>query len=284
LHDSGTGGDEAVTVVPALIIIALWVALLAPGVIRWVRRHERSTSIASFHRQLRGLEHSGPKLMEPAFRLRGEDEDEPEGEIEPSAPPRLVLLSSGAPTKELTTMRHQDRYVDAYAYGDPYEQRDEAAPWDDPWDRPDQLEDAGYDPPTRATRTVRAPRHDEYVEYDDEAGFDEPVRVLPPARARARRTRIIAGLGAAILVSFLCGFFPSMGFLWAVTLIGVLALAGYLALMFYASNTGMYGNDTFERVTPVASTVVSPYASQRGWDEDEGDDEGWEPRRVASAR
>ena len=271
--------------VPGLIILALWVALLAPGVVRWVRRHRPTTSIASFHRQLRGLEHSGPKLMEPAFRLEDSDEDEIDRAAALTAVPHLVLLPGGAITKEQTTMRHEDRYVDAHAYGDPYESREQVAPWDDPWDQPDP--EPAYEPRTRRnrSRTVRAPRYDEYTEddgYDEELeAIDEPVVALPAARAKARRTRIIAGLGAGVLVSFLLGLVPGLTILWVVTLVCVLALATYLALMYYASNAGMYGNDALARVTPVARSVVAPYEQQRAYKED---DDGWERRRVATAR
>jgi hypothetical protein len=262
-------------VVPALIILALWVALLAPGVIRWLRNHKPSTSIASFHRQLRGLEHTGPKLMEPAYRLEGEEERLTEWVAPPPPPkvPRLVLLPSGGPSKE-STMRHhrQDAYDDLYEddghFDDPY---GEEAAYDDPWGR------AEPEPATRSYRTVRTPRYDDY-EYDDDL-VEAPVVVLSPERAKARRTRILAGLGAAVLVSFVLGLL-GMTILWAVTLISVIALVGYLGLMFYASNAGMYGNDTLARVTPVARSVVTPYGDHRA----RIDDDEWQPERIAAAR
>jgi hypothetical protein len=277
-------------VLPALIILALWAALLAPGAVRWLRRRKPTTSIASFHRQLRLLEHTGPKLVEPAYRLEGEDDHVTEREVPPPPPrvPRLVLLPAAATPKE-PTMRYDDRYDDAYE--DPFRPADRQvdAAWDDPWAGEDEL-----DPPTRSHRTVRAPRADDYedaydegddYDYDYDDGYGHggrrrhaaPVPVLSPDRARARRTRILAGLGAAIVVSFVFGFLPSLGLLWIVTLLGVVALGAYLVLMLYASNQGLYGHDSLARVTPVARTVISPYESTR-------DDERWESDRVAAAR
>lgn len=270
--------------VPALIILALWVALLAPGVVKWLRTHKPSTSVASFHRQLRLLEHTGPKLVEPAYRLEGEDRRVTERE-EPPPPapvPRLVLLPSGATPKEPTTMRHADRFQDRYEdpYEDPYavDEADQRA-WDDPRAEPAPLH------ATRSQRTVRAPRHDDY-DYDDELEYEDedvPVRVLTPARARTRRKRILIGLGAVAAATLVFGMLPGLGLLWAVTLVCVLALAGYLALMFYASNTGLYGNDALERLTPVARTVIAPYPDRSSRYDDEGDD-GWQSDRIAAAR
>jgi hypothetical protein len=266
-------------VVPALLILALWVALLAPGVVKWFRNHKPSTSIASFHRQLRLLEHTGPKLVEPAYRLEGEDRRVTEWE-EPAPPartPRLVLLPSGATQKEPTTMRHADRNQDRYE--DPYGTAVGVDPsaWDDPWDEPEPLH------ATRSYRTVRAPRYDEY-EYDDEfADDDEDVQVpaLSPAHAKSRRKRILIGLGATVAVTFVFGLVPGLGILWAVSLVCAVALAAYLALMFYASNAGLYGNDALDRLTPVARTVISPYPDRAARYDD---DDGWESERIAAAR
>jgi hypothetical protein len=281
LHANGTKGGEAEAVLPALIILALWVALLTPGVVKWLRNHKPSTSIASFHRQLRLLEHTGPNLVEPAYRLEGEDERLTEWE-EPPPParvPRLVLLPTGETPKESTTMRHhrQDRYEDRYE--DLYANDDVAhePAWDDPW-APGA---AAYEPVTRSHRTVRTPRYDEY-EYEHDASEDapEPMHVLTPARARSRRTRILWSLGGAIVASFIFGLLPGLGVLWAVSLLGLVALIGYLALMFYASNVGLYGNDGFEQLTPVARTVISPSTERAS----RYDDEGWQSDRVAAAR
>jgi hypothetical protein len=267
-------------VVPALIILALWVALLAPGVVKWLRTHKPTTSIASFHRQLRLLEHTGPKLVEPAYRLEGEDERVTEWE-EPAPPvrtPRLVLLPSGASQKEPATMRHASRYQDRYEDRgeDPYGVvDDEQAAWDDPWAEPAPLH------ATRSYRTVRSPRYDEY-DYDEDDAFDDggPLPGLSPEHARTRRKRIIVGLSAAIGATFILGLLPSLGVLWAVSLVGVIALIAYLGLMFYAANAGLYGNDDLERLTPVARTVISPYTDRAS----RYDDDGWESDRIAAAR
>jgi len=52
--------------------------------------------------------------------------------------------------------------------------------------------------------------------------------------------------------------------------------------MFYASNTGLYGNDALERLTPVARTVIAPYPDRSSRYDDEGDD-GWQSDRIAAA-
>jgi hypothetical protein len=268
-------------VVPAIIILALWVALLAPGVVKWLRSHTPSTSIASFHRELQGLEHTGPKIVEPAYRLEDEDQRLTERVDEPPTvrAPRLVLLPTGATAKE-STMGYEDRYQDRYQdrYEDPRritgeEVYAQQGAWDDPWGR----DEAAYEPETRANRTVRAPRYDEYDELD--ARDEAPVHALSATSARTRRTRILAGLGVAIVGTFVFGLLPDLSILWAVTLLSVAALVGYLVLMFYASNAGMYGNEPLARITPVARTVIPAYAERTyAYEED------WESERIAAAR
>jgi hypothetical protein len=59
-----------VTIVILLVlVVVLWVVVLAPGA--WRRRAERQGvgSIDHFHHQLQLLEHAGPKLVAPAYRL-----------------------------------------------------------------------------------------------------------------------------------------------------------------------------------------------------------------------
>lgn len=262
---NGTRGGEALAVLPALIILALWVALLAPGVVKWIRHHQRATSIASFHRQLRLLEHSGPKNFEPAYRLGGQDElvAEQDAPRVPAAP-RLMLVHS---SHKESTMPYDDRYDGRYE--EPYAEPLEApAAWDDPWQR-------GADPRepvARSRRTVRAP-----YEYEDEE--PEGFTVLSSDQARVRRTRIIAGLTVTIAGSFFVGLVAGMTVLWAVTVLALVSLGAFLALMYYASSTGMYGQGGYASITPVARAVMPV---ETGYAEDY--DDGWESDRFAAAR
>ena len=107
--------------------------------------------------------------------------------------------------------------------------------------------------------------------------------VLSPDRARSRRTRILAGLGGAIALTFLVGLLPGMSVLWAVTLLSVVALGSYLGLMFYASNAGFYGHEQPVRSTPIARAVMPVYAdTDTGYAS--GYDDGWQSDRIAAAR
>ncbi len=55
------------------MLVVLWVVVLAPGL--WKRHRERTAagSIDSFHLQLHLLEHAGPKIVAPAYRLASSD-------------------------------------------------------------------------------------------------------------------------------------------------------------------------------------------------------------------
>jgi hypothetical protein len=268
-------------VVPALVILALWTALLGPGVARWLRQHRPTTSIASFHRQLRGLEHSSPRLG-PANRFGGTERSDHENYEQRREPerPQLVLLRSGATEKE-STMRDDGRYDSEYAEPRATTRRGlaRAEVWDDPWSDPfedEAFDDARVDPPTRAYRTVRAPKVEDY-------DLDEPraprhATTLSRDRARVRRARILVALGAAIVGTFLLGLVPGLTIMWALTVLGVVALASYLGLMYYASNVGLYG--TTDSRTPVARVVMPAFRD----DAYALDDDDWAEDRIAAAQ
>lgn len=274
--------------VPALVILGLWTALLGPGVARWLRQHQPTTSIASFHRQLRGLEHSGPKLVEPAYRLGGAGRRNAQSHEQRRIPkrPHLVLLKTGAIEKESTM--NDGHYGDEYAEPWASTRRPAAShdEWDDPWSDPfadPSFDDPRSDPPTRAYRTVRAPRADEYADPRTRARH-RPV-ALSPDDARARRSRILLGLGGAILGTILLGLIPGLTILWALTVLCVVGLAAYLGLMYYASNVGLYRAHTSERTstrTPIARAVV-PALHEDRYDDDLYDDD-WGDERIAAAR
>jgi hypothetical protein len=58
-----------------LVLVVLWVAVLTPRLVRHFREGRSHSSIDSFHQQLHLLERTGPKLVEPAYRLEVRDAD-----------------------------------------------------------------------------------------------------------------------------------------------------------------------------------------------------------------
>lgn len=65
-----------------VFLVLVWVAVLAPWGIRRLRQGYADASIDSFHEQLHLLERTGPKLVQPAYRLTAagdsREPDEPE--------------------------------------------------------------------------------------------------------------------------------------------------------------------------------------------------------------
>jgi hypothetical protein len=59
-----------VSIVILLVLVAvLWIVVLAPSALRRFSEREGAGSIDHFHHQLKLLEHAGPKLVTPAYRL-----------------------------------------------------------------------------------------------------------------------------------------------------------------------------------------------------------------------
>ncbi len=70
-----------------VLVAVLWVVVLAPSVLRRIRERGGVGSVDHFHHQLELLEHAGPKLVDPAYRLAGSGRS-----AAPSSQPKLVLL------------------------------------------------------------------------------------------------------------------------------------------------------------------------------------------------
>lgn len=82
-----------------LLIAVLWIVVLAPGVVKRFTERHGAGSIDHFHKELRLLEHAGPKAVSPAYRLHTAQPGATliptgtEPSIAPgSARPRLVLV------------------------------------------------------------------------------------------------------------------------------------------------------------------------------------------------
>jgi hypothetical protein len=77
-------------VILLVLLVVVWVVVLAPGVLRRLGERRRGGSIDHFHHQLQLLEHAGPKLVAPAYRLGSTQSTH---SAEPaSSRPKLVLL------------------------------------------------------------------------------------------------------------------------------------------------------------------------------------------------
>jgi hypothetical protein len=81
-------GERSIVILLVLVAV-LWVAVLAPSVVRRIRERGGVGSVDHFHHQLELLEHAGPKLVTPAYRLRSNGSGKA---TPPSSRPKLVLL------------------------------------------------------------------------------------------------------------------------------------------------------------------------------------------------
>lgn len=271
-----------------LILVVLWGVVLGPSIYRRIRSADSDRSITSFHRSLSFLERSGPKVVEPAYRLSDGANPLPTPRVARPQPlpriaqPTLVLLGpDGQRGEEVMKDSYRDYYEeDEYGY----------------------LDDAG---------------HDAYEEHVDERGYDYDDRrpsplsrfnfsgeavVLSRRDAARRRRNILFGLLGAIVVTALIGFFIS--FFLYLTLLSAIALVAYVGLMAYAAKNEMFGEKGYERhvARGVASIDASahydeyyeeryrePVASTRAhhddyFEDEEIDDDGWwdQPRQAAA--
>jgi hypothetical protein len=203
-----------------LVLVALWGVVLGPSFIRKIRISSSDRSISSFHRSLDLLERSGPKVVEPAYRLAGTGNALPIPQIaRPPASaravrPTLVLLG---PQGQRGEVPMNDRYGD---YFDEYEQFDE-----------------GY--------AQEYPEYEAYPERRIGVGASIPSGVLSRREAALRRRNILLGLLASAFLTVIMGFF--MSFFFYLTILAVVALVAYVALMAYAATHGMVGEKGYER-------------------------------------
>ena len=76
-----------------LLLVVLWGVVLGPSIYRKIRNSDSDRSIMSFHKSLNLLERSGPKVVEPAYRLSGGENPLPSPQIAvPQNPPTKMLI------------------------------------------------------------------------------------------------------------------------------------------------------------------------------------------------
>jgi len=193
-----------------LVLVALWLVVLLPGLYRRWASRQPSGSIESFHRELQLLKAAGPKLVAPAFRLQTatsrtglapSQSGYPALASTPGRPPLLLVRSVG---KEEDMA--DDELFDT-AHGTPG-----LAAW----------EPGGRDAPRGWDERPRRP------------GVHGRRRLADRQRARMRRQRLVLALLAVALVSGVAGTRRSLHPLWAMTAVAVVLLVALGALVGYA--------------------------------------------------
>ena len=258
-----------------LILVVLWGVVLGPSIVRRIRSKDNDRSITSFHRSLDYLERSGPKVIEPAYRLQGSDgpvlETPTVSRIQAMpriAQPTLVLLGpQGSEGEESMNNRQTDYYEE-----DDYRYQDDAY---------SETYDDGYD------------HYEDAPESRFGLGLSLPAVVLTRREAALRRRNILAGLVASVVITALLGLF--MSFFFDLTVIAVIALGIYIGLMAYAAKSGMFGEKGYERHVARGFAPLErdhyqePVATTRGtsdgyYADEHPDDEWWDEPRQAVAR
>ena len=234
-----------------LILVVLWGVVLIPTVLRKLQSKGSHQSIDSFHRSLHLLESSGPKIVQPAYRLASGDSMAVPVVARPAAidvtpRPQLVLLRPPGQEEETTLSDYFDDYADA----------------DD----------------------------DGYFGDDDRAfslGISRPSESYGRRMAARRRRSIVLGLTGAAFVTALAGVFLS--FFFVLTALSVIGLVGYVGLMSYVVVTS--GATTDQRYVHERHVAhATSWDDEPVWDEEDLSEfaspeqvgDGWwdEPRRA----
>jgi hypothetical protein len=222
-----------------LILAAVWMVVLAPTVWKRFSGNHAGASIASFHHELRLLEHSGPKLIAPAFRL----ETAYSGAASPpsssgypavsSMPgrPSLVLLE---PNAELE--RPGDDLEDwTWASGTAEELRGGSGTVDAGPPRPGG---GGRGGPYRPSRP-ESPRTGGPVRRNSPAratGRHGAGRTEARRAARRRRRNVLVALLGTVFLTGLLGLDRPLRPAWVVTALAGAALVGFVTLAVWAQH------------------------------------------------
>ena len=201
------------TLAVVLILAVLWAVVLGPPLVRRVMERRSTESIDSFHHSLHLLERTGPKIIQPAYRLGVATAGAaPPVDANPgTGRPNLVLLKAVDPASGGAAV------VDETS-GECYERL--GVP-------PDVVE-------AERARPSLAERAGEYRRQ----------------RNRRRRRDIVVGLGGTALITGLAGIAHGLHALWILTGICAVTLLAYAALFHYARRLAQHGQHRPETERP----------------------------------
>lgn len=207
-------------VVVVIIIVATWVAILGPSLLRRRARAGGDQSITHFHYQLRVLEQRAPEaLVAPAYRLRA---------VDGSGTPTSIHFADGDRPPVLTVVGAKELPRPALAFLG----RSGAA-------AVEPVATSGGGPVPRHG-SVEHGHADVHVDVDDDLERHGPPVLHAPTRgsdaltraqARRRRQDTLTVLGAVFLVTLMAAAFTGSSLVWAVVALDGVALAAYVAVL-----------------------------------------------------
>lgn len=244
-----------------LIVLALiWVALLAPVVIRRLREGGSEKSIQSFHAEHEVLSRQDYTVA-PAHRL-DEPDEAPVREYGGDRRPRLTVVHPDDTFADLASRTTWDEWSEDYDY-------DEA-------------------PPTRASTTNATTNNNNYAraysthprEVDMTSAYEPPLRRRTMrAQRRIMFSRLVAGAVLLTIIAFFSGYSPLVD----IAALSWFAVVVFVALALYAVSQGYLSNASLPlrlpqrrplaRVDPLYQDRYDGYASF----EEELDAEFYEP-------
>jgi len=225
-----------------LILGVLWGVVLAPAAVRRFKSQASHQSIDSFHHSLHLLEHSGPKIVEPAYRLVG---DGGPGQGAPRLRPRLVLLRPMGQGEE----------TDMGSYFD------------------DRYEDEHDDDPSVFDRS--------YDEWHRDLDGRVQARRAAARRRRNLLAGLVGAVVAFAVLSLVVSFFMVFAAIAAIALVAYVSLMAYAALSLDVGRGDRADVGGGERhVAHAVAWDDEPSWSDEdeGWAQ--SDDDWWEPRTA----
>jgi hypothetical protein len=196
-------------VIVLILVAVLWIAVLVPSVTAKIRERRSAGSIGRFHQRLDLLERTGPKLVEPAYRLTGTDGNRLAGD------PVIVAAPPPPMRPTLTLLPPPD---DGLQGGDP------------------RLEDWTFEGGPDLVAIVPEQFDAPLGDLDDDTGVPERELVMRSRRlaARRRRRNVFGMLCAVGAFTGIIGIAPSMRAAWYVCAICVCLLVAFVALAVYS--------------------------------------------------
>lgn len=229
--------------VVVIIIVAAWIVILGPSLLKRRARSGGDQSITHFHYQLRVLEQRAPEaIVAPAYRLRAVDGS--------GAPSTIHFPDDGRPPV-LTVVGAKELPRPALAFlGEP-EVVDQPQVYSTARSSDDAFPTVGHTSPEAFPANG----------YDDSDNVTAPTSVvaasrvpdaLSRAQARRRRQDTLTILAAVFIVTLMAAIVIGSSFVWALVVLDGLALAAYVGVLVHLRRMALEREMKLHYLDPLA--------------------------------